>query len=230
MSENHKDKRDYAGFLFVAVMILAIVGSGYYLIRIAGPGTLFRSIESVTRLLDDLPSLDSLQRKIPFKAYRTPPKEVLKDRQFVRRGYDLYMQNHFEQAIEPFNQALSINPNNPEAYYWRGRTWIKMEKNDAAIDDFKKALDLRPNHSESCDNLGWLYMRKGDYDNSISYLNRSIELSPENSWAYYNRGFVYDKKGDMAKALSDAEKACRLGFDKGCEMLERHRKTGKKGK
>ncbi|MEW5908434.1 MAG: tetratricopeptide repeat protein [Thermodesulfobacteriota bacterium] len=215
---------DWVAILIVVMVIIAFAGSGIYLLNNLSLNSISKPMESITRFIETLPSLDFLEKKFRKIPLQPRVQEVRKDRLLVRQGYDLYMKNNFEQAIAVFQEAIAVNPENPEAYYWRGRALIKMEKIDPAIDDFKKALTLRPDHSDACDNLGWLYMRKGDYGTSITYLNRSIELKPENSWAYYNRGFVYSKKGETAKALADAEKACGLGYEKGCEMAKRYRK------
>jgi tetratricopeptide (TPR) repeat protein len=224
MSQDKDRRHDFVAFTIVAALLIAFTGSGLYILKNLSSEGFVRPFTSLTRFIDNLPSFDFFEKKFRMAPIKPRVQPFPKDRLLVRQGYDLYMKNNFEQAITLFDQAVAVNPENPEAFYWRGSALIQMEKIDAAIDDFKKTMTLRPNHAEACDNLGWLYMRKAEYDTSLAYLNRSIELRPNNAWAYYNRGFVYSKKKEMTKALQDAEKACGLGYDAGCEMVKKHRK------
>ncbi len=140
----------------------------------------------------------------------------------MRQGYAHYQENRLNKAQEELSKAIEINPKNPEAYFWRARTFIKIGKYDEAIMDLKTVIDLNPRNSRAYDNLAWLYMRRNKDDESLSYLDRSIELRPDNGWAHYMRSRIFFKKGDLQKALENAKTACKLNFEDACRDVKRY--------
>jgi len=49
-----------------------------------------------------------------------------------------------EESIAYFNKAISINPNEPKAYYNRAQVYLKLGKKDLAKQDLAKVLQLEP--------------------------------------------------------------------------------------
>ena len=120
------------------------------------------------------------------------------------------------------NQAIEIDPENAEAYFWRSRTFIRMGQYDDAIEDLKEVVELNPRYSPAYDNLGWLFMRRNKYDQSLVYLNKSIELKPDNGWAHYMRSRIHFKQGDLQNALENARTACKLDYQDACRDATRY--------
>lgn len=57
----------------------------------------------------------------------------------------VYLQNNdFNNAIQYFNKALSINPHYAVGYFNRGLAFSKMRKNLLAANDYEKYLELKP--------------------------------------------------------------------------------------
>jgi tetratricopeptide (TPR) repeat protein len=134
----------------------------------------------------------------------------------IRKGYDHYKANRQKPAIEELNQAIEIDPQNPEAYFWRARAFIRLGQFDNAIADLNEVVELNPRYSPAYDNLGWLLMRRNKYDESLDYLNKSIELKPDNGWTHYMRSRIYFKKGDLQNAFKNAKTACKLNYKDAC--------------
>jgi tetratricopeptide (TPR) repeat protein len=155
-------------------------------------------------------------------------REFQKDQQprqtkrHLRKGHDYYKENRLKEALHELNLAIEAHPENAEAYFWRARTFIRLEQYDKAIADLKTVVNLKPRYSPAYDNLGWLFVRRNDYDESLSNLNKSIELKPDNGWAHYMRGRVFFNKGDFQKAVENAETACKLGYKDGCRDAKRY--------
>jgi Flp pilus assembly protein TadD len=49
--------------------------------------------------------------------------------------------NH-QQAIADLNQSITLEPNNPIAYEWRGRSYVALGSKAQACADFRKGLEL----------------------------------------------------------------------------------------
>jgi len=218
-----KEKDFFAGTLLILVIAMGI-GAGYFALTRwdirpfkawTAPLSRLRNAFSPSRMLRELTG------KKPFSV---PEKERRPTPRLVRKGYELYLKERLHPALEAFDEALTQNPADAKAHYWKGRTLLKMGRDEAALEAFLKALEIRPDYWEALDNTGWLYLRRGNYTEALAFLNRSIALKPDNAWAYYNRGFIHAKTGNSESALKDAEAACHLGYEKGCRMAETYEK------
>ena len=227
MASKEKGTRDYLAIAVVGFALILLVAACFYLATNIKTDFLSKPFKSVSRLLDDITELGKLVINDVSKPKGPQKNQAQQARKHMRRGYGHYQDKRFKQALAEYSKAVNLDPNNPEAYFWKARTLIKMRQFDKALIDLQKSVKLNPRHSKAYDNLGWLYMMRGDYDKSINYLNKSIELKPDNGWAYYTRGHIYFKKGDRQKGLVDTEKACKMGYKDGCKIYDQHKDNGR---
>ena len=54
------------------------------------------------------------------------------------------MNGHFERAFLSYDRVLKMDPKNPKAWYQKGTTLQRLERNDEALDCYEKALELNP--------------------------------------------------------------------------------------
>jgi tetratricopeptide (TPR) repeat protein len=220
MQPGNKGKRDYAAIAVFALVLSALIATGVYFSLRIERGILNQPLEMFSKMIDDV----SRQAKSilgEFQKIRQPTgQSSLQARKHLRQGYDDYRQNRLEQAIDELNQAIEIEPQNFEAYFWRARSFMRKGQFENAIGDFKKVLELNPGYSPAYDNLGWLFMRRNEYDQSLFYLNQSIKLKPENGWAHFMRSRIFFQKGDLQNALENAQTACKLGYQDACRDAE----------
>ena len=220
MQSGDKSKRDYPAIAVFVLVLCALIATGVYFSLRVERGILNQPLKMFSKWVDDVSRqgktiLDEFQ-----KTRRPAGKSSHQAQKHVRKGYDLYKKDRIEKAIDEFNQAIAIEPQNFEAYFWRARAFMRNEQFENAIGDFNKVVDLNPGYSPAYDNLGWLFMRRNEYDQSLAYLNRSIELKPENSWAYYMRSRIFFKKGDLKNAMENAQTACKMGYQDACRDVK----------
>jgi predicted Zn finger-like uncharacterized protein len=228
MSNGVKKESDIVAVLCLILVVSLGFAAGYYTLSHINVGPFKAGVQFIMNLKDDL-SFPPVFREFFGKKRAAPRRnEAVSARQRVRKGYEFYSKERLDPALDAFDRAIQEDPKIPEAHYWRGRTLLKMGRDDAAVEAFTNALALRPDYWEALDNLGWLSMRRGKYSQSLSFLNRSIECKPDNAWAYYNRGFLHAKMGNTALAVKDAQEACRLGYQKGCQMAQRYAESKEK--
>ncbi|MFA5182122.1 MAG: cytochrome c oxidase assembly factor Coa1 family protein [Syntrophales bacterium] len=134
-------------------------------------------------------------------------------------GHRFFKQNDFKQAVTAYDLVIQTDPNNNSAYYWRGRAYNKLNLPDKAVADFKRTVELNPAHTEAYNWLGWLAEKDNQYDACIGYLTKAIELKADNSWSYYHRGRCNYQHGNKKEAAQDAEKACKLGYQQACKVV-----------
>ena len=143
------------------------------------------------------------------------------DRAYFNRGNALALKKFYEQAIEDYSRAIAISPEKAYLYYSRGLTYQeKKEYYDKAIADFKQAIKINPEDKKSYCFLGITHYKKQDYRKAQKYFGEAIFIDPNYAEAIAGRGQAYLRSGKIEKALSDFKKACDMGEDTGCTMLE----------
>ena len=119
--------------------------------------------------------------------------------------------NRWNEALNAYDKAIEINPNDATAYNNRGLVYDNLDKNDMAIADYKKAIELNPEYGDAFNNLGKTYGRHGDYLRAILYYDRAIEINKKDADAYYNRGDAFRRLDNSKYANEDFKIAAKLG-------------------
>lgn len=63
----------------------------------------------------------------------------------VQKGAELYNAANYTEALKAFNQAISDDNKNSDAYYYRALVFDAQNQRQKAIDDYKKAIEYNPN-------------------------------------------------------------------------------------
>jgi tetratricopeptide (TPR) repeat protein len=132
----------------------------------------------------------------------------------------------FDLALQDYNQAIALDPNNAEMYYRRGnayysRAGLDMIKEPTSIflapakADFSRAAEMNPKNAMAYDMLGLTDASMGNWTQAIADFKQETGMdhlqSLRLSDAYCNRGRVYlgEKKYDLA--VSDLNQALQIG-------------------
>ena len=66
--------------------------------------------------------------------------------QSIQEGINHLYADRFKNAEQTFQKLLAVNPNNADATYWLGQTYLDMDDNDAARQLYDKALAANGNN------------------------------------------------------------------------------------
>ena len=120
-------------------------------------------------------------------------------------------------AIEYFNQAVSIDPNNSEAYWDRYSLNFERKYWEDAKIDIIKLMNLNSEYNESLTfNLAYCYSELNYNSEAFENYSKVLRNNPKYSLAYNNRGVLYGIKGEHQLALNDyknALKNCKYDSD-----------------
>jgi tetratricopeptide (TPR) repeat protein len=98
------------------------------------------------------------------------------------RGVAESSANQWPRAEADFNQALQLEPDQPDVLNYLGYSWVEKGTNvDQASHMIEKALSKRPTDGFIVDSLGWVYFRTGKYDKAVTQLERAVELAPDDA-------------------------------------------------
>src|SRR5580692_825115 len=92
---------------------------------------------------------------------------------YSNRGNAYQRKGNLDRAIADYNQAITLDPKNAEAYYSRGYAYRAKGDTGRAIAYVKRGI---------------ADTEKGDNDRAIADYNQAIALDPKYSAAYNNRG------------------------------------------
>src|SRR5262249_32555256 len=96
-----------------------------------------------------------------------------------------------DAPMKQWNEAIRLNPSDPQAYINRGVAYAGDANYESAIQDYTEAIRLKPDFAYAFGNRGAAYLNKDDYSHAIQDLTEAIRLNPEYSYAFYNRGLAY---------------------------------------
>lgn len=103
-----------------------------------------------------------------------------------------YHNNKTFKAINTSLTALSINPENHQAY--ETLAWIyftSKNDNELALEHALKALNLKPDDASIHSLLAQIYYFQRNYNKCYSFAAKALELDPENHSAYMVLGLYY---------------------------------------
>lgn len=73
---------------------------------------------------------------------------------------------------------LTIDPNDPVAYFYIGKTKTSLGEIDSAIADFFKAIELGSRESSIIDGIAGAYLKAGKPDKALVYSNIALSRNP----------------------------------------------------
>ena len=162
---------------------------------------------------------------------------------FNNRGFAYYNKKNYDHAIEDYDRATRLNPNDSDPFYRRGLAYFEKNEYNRAIQDFDEALKLKPDSVAALQKRGLAYEAKRDYDQAIRDYDRAINLQPDYGAAFVRRANAHQEKRQYERALADYEAATQVdpklaserskGFllfylgrmTQSAEMFEKHMKS-----
>jgi len=93
-------------------------------------------------------------------------------------------QNADQFTILTLNQAIALDPSNPQQYIDLGGVYYQLGQYDNAIREFQIAVNLKQDYANAYYNLGHAYEQKGQYDlalQSYETVKQLVADSPDNT-------------------------------------------------
>jgi serine/threonine-protein kinase len=115
--------------------------------------------------------------------------------------YYYWGRNNYERAIEAFEIARELEPNNTEVYRQIANVRRRQGRFDDAIANYRKAAELDPRSHQAWFNLGETLLFVRNYDEAKPYLDRVTDLAPEFLEGYVQQArLAVNSRGDLDAA------------------------------
>ena len=114
------------------------------------------------------------------------------------------------EAINAYNQILSLQPNHAQAMHMLGVLAAQCGKLEPAAELMRRSLAAGLQNAEANNNLGCVLRELGALDEAAAQFHRALELNPAYAAAYRNLANVHNDRGRPDLAVEILRKAVEL--------------------
>jgi tetratricopeptide (TPR) repeat protein len=123
------------------------------------------------------------------------------DFSYDEQARELVQQGKIQEALDCYNEALKVNPENVVILNNKAIALITLDKCEEALVCTRRAVAINPDAVEVWINMGIAFDKLGRFHEAGDALERAVGLSPYNAYARAMLGIVYQKMdmGDCAE-------------------------------
>ena len=115
-----------------------------------------------------------------------PSTDIKQSKDLVKQGNDFLKTKEFDKAIESYNQALVVTPDDLSINYSIGKAYKGKEDYQNAIPNIETYLNSSPEDSDAIADLGECYKKSGMYGKAKQEYSKLLEIDPNNDLASRN--------------------------------------------
>lgn len=167
-----------------------------------------------------------LARRNPEKA-RQEAELVLKNMPdfadaYYLIGESLSQENDFEQALNFYKQASTLNQKHPDYIFAKAHTFLMLGQEKEALVEIKKVsnlltkLSLKAKYENFWSNYHGLHRR---WDEALPHANEAVRLSPQSGKYQFTLAEILWQLGREKLAETAYQKSCQLGYADGCKRI-----------
>jgi tetratricopeptide (TPR) repeat protein len=131
-------------------------------------------------------------------------------KKLVKQGITLHDEGKYVEAIQKYQEAIKIDPENSLAFYEMSYTLFTSGRGKEALPYLEKVLKLDPNSGGAYDMLGSIYDDDNQVERAMDYYMKGIKADPEYQRLHFNVAITYYKLGKYAEAEASATNAIKL--------------------
>ena len=132
---------------------------------------------------------------------------------YYNLGLMFFWMKRYSDALENFQRALELDPQNPEFNNLVGDTYDEMGQYDEAEKHFRRSVEIDKSYVMGHCDLGvFLSRRRGLKKEALASFELALKIQPEDSQIYYGIACTYALSQEEGPALKFLEKAFQKGF------------------
>jgi tetratricopeptide (TPR) repeat protein len=130
--------------------------------------------------------------------------DKLRARDQLNKGVKAYKDNHYEQAIDHFQQAVKLDPALIVARMYLATAYVSqyipgvedadnLRTAQQAIDEYQRVIDANPSREQkvtSAKGIAYLYLNMKKWDDAKKYYRMASDLDPNDAEPYYSIGVI----------------------------------------
>ena len=152
---------------------------------------------------------------------KSKPEEIIpKERSLVdidynrkklfKKGVNLMADEKLEDAIEMFEQALRIDPDNVETLMKIGYARFHLDEHAEALKVYDKVLEIDITNPEAWNLKGLVHYEQKNYAKALDSVQKAIESDPTYGMAQYNQACFLSLLNQVPEALEALKRSIEL--------------------
>ena len=134
----------------------------------------------------------------------------------IEKGLALAQEQHYDEAIEHFRQALKLSPDDiRNALTYANIAHIQELKGEKtkAIDTYDLALGIAPENTPILKAQASLCLTLGNLSKALLLYSKTLDIAPNDTTALLNRAYIYQQQHNFQSAKTDYEHLLTLHPD-----------------
>ncbi|NTJ65345.1 hypothetical protein G6M50_30180 [Agrobacterium rhizogenes] len=132
-------------------------------------------------------------------------------RSYLLRGRNMAFTKHYDLALQDFDTAASLDPEDPLVYLYRSSTYKDLGKDDLALKDCDKFLAIAAPRADVLIMMAEIHFERHRLEQALALADRAVKLSEADgkefkfdlNKALTLRGRIYIEIGDQERAKGD---------------------------
>ncbi|CAD8119577.1 unnamed protein product [Paramecium primaurelia] len=145
-----------------------------------------------------------------FNYYQIDNNSIQLSKQLYDKGYKLYWEDKYLEAIEVLNQSIQQDPNNHQSLWCKGDSLRGLNKYEDAITWYDKALIIDTKHVDSLCGKGICLRQLKKYDESLKILDLALTINPQHNFSLQSKGAWLEDQQNYKEALIYYEKSLKI--------------------
>jgi tetratricopeptide (TPR) repeat protein len=119
---------------------------------------------------------------------------------YSQRGWWKKQKSDYDNALQDYDEAIRIDPNNAEAYEERGNVWEAKDDKDRAIADWNTAMRIDPDYAPPYVWRGEVLQERDDIAGARADYHAALALRGKDTETKYMQGLARDQLTEIAEA------------------------------
>jgi len=131
----------------------------------------------------------------------------------LEQGQEQLYRGKYQVALETFQQAATLEPQNPSVLYGLGLACYKLYEHHESVQYLDQALEIQKDYISALAQRGLAYKWLNQNDNANADFERAIEIQPKDYKDWQGRCIALAELQQYEEALVSIDKAIKLNPD-----------------
>ncbi len=187
-------------------------------------GTNKEDLPSINLTIDDVdktPAVNSNEIKTNTQATESPVTPTVsvvskQNEELISEGDKNYKNNNYDAAVQNYQEALQLVPNDAVTLLKLGNIYKLKEDNTKAVNYYQKSIIVNPDYTDGWFNLGLAYANENNLIESQKSFEKVISLDSNYNfgYAYYALGLALEQQGKTEDAIKNYKLFIKYNNDK----------------
>ena len=131
-------------------------------------------------------------------------------KKLFKKGINLMADEKLEAAIEVFEQALRIEPDNIETLMKLGYARFHLDEHNEALKVYDRILNIDVTNPEAWNLKGLVHYEQKNYSKSLDAVEKAIESDPTYGMAWYNKACFLSLLNQVPESLEALKRSIEI--------------------